>query len=92
MCDIPQNIISRFSTVNNISTEESVALFEELESFLDQANNKKMSPSKLVDSAWHEFILHTKQYYEYCHNRFGKFIHHVPNMDLGKIDCGTFSE
>ena len=36
-------------------------------------------PSKLVDTAWHEFILRTREYQEFCDNAFGKFLHHTPN-------------
>lgn len=36
-------------------------------------------PSKAVDSAWHEFILLTKNYADFCDKAFGKFLHHVPH-------------
>lgn len=36
-------------------------------------------PSKLVDTAWHEFILRTREYKEFCDNAFGNFLHHTPN-------------
>lgn len=35
-------------------------------------------PSKAVDTAWHEFILLTKSYADFCDGGFGKFLHHVP--------------
>ncbi len=34
--------------------------------------------SKEVDSVWHEFIIHTKQYFEFCQDYFGRYIHHIP--------------
>lgn len=35
-------------------------------------------PSQAVDEAWHEFILFTELYQEFCQNSFGKFLHHTP--------------
>ena len=35
-------------------------------------------PSKIVDEAWHEFILFTKEYEHFCRQVFGKFLHHTP--------------
>ena len=41
-------------------------------------------PSKVVDSMWHEFILHTSAYREWCELVVGRFIDHVPAEVLGK--------
>ena len=35
-------------------------------------------PSQAVDDAWHEFILFTRQYEQFCHRAFGRFLHHTP--------------
>lgn len=35
-------------------------------------------PSKVVDSAWHEFILFTKAYKNFCNQALGRFLHHTP--------------
>jgi len=35
-------------------------------------------PSRSVDEAWHEFILFTRQYRDYCDKTLGRFLHHVP--------------
>ena len=45
-------------------------------------------PSRIVDDAWHEFILCTRAYEDYCDQAFGRFIHHTPNeaMSGGKGD------
>ena len=31
-----------------------------------------------IDDMWHIFILHTRDYAEFCHRYFGRFIHHEP--------------
>lgn len=35
-------------------------------------------PSQAVDDAWHEFILFTRQYDQFCSRAFGRFLHHTP--------------
>lgn len=35
-------------------------------------------PSQAVDDAWHEFILFTRNYQQFCHHALGRFLHHVP--------------
>ncbi len=35
-------------------------------------------PSQVVDDAWHEFILFTRQYDKFCQHGFGRFLHHTP--------------
>ncbi len=35
-------------------------------------------PSQVVDCAWHEFILFTRQYQQFCNTAFGRFLHHTP--------------
>jgi hypothetical protein len=35
-------------------------------------------PSQVVDDAWHEFILFTRQYDQFCRHAFGHFLHHTP--------------
>jgi hypothetical protein len=51
-----------------------------------QRSNKRFvaMPSQVVDSMWHEFILHTSAYREWCHLVVGRFIDHVPAEVLGR--------
>ncbi|WP_431904663.1 glycine-rich domain-containing protein [Amycolatopsis thermoflava] len=37
-----------------------------------------LAPSELVDLGWHTFVLHTKDYAEFCDRVAGRFLHHVP--------------
>lgn len=34
--------------------------------------------SAVVDAAWHQFVLFTHEYEEYCERHLGQFVHHVP--------------
>ena len=35
-------------------------------------------PSKIVDDAWHEFLLMTREYHAFCLQAFGHYLHHTP--------------
>ena len=39
-------------------------------------------PSKIVDDAWHELILFTREYADFCEKALGKFLHHTPSSAL----------
>ncbi|MEV4501565.1 glycine-rich domain-containing protein [Streptomyces klenkii] len=43
-------------------------------------SEQPLSPSPLVDDFWHAFILRTKAYADFCHDTFGKFVHHQPGF------------
>jgi hypothetical protein len=44
-----------------------------------QARKSMVSmPSQIVDDAWHEFILFTKDYNDFCSKAFGRYLHHTP--------------
>lgn len=45
----------------------------------NKANRKIVSmPSQVVDVAWHEFILFTRAYQQFCTKSLGRFLHHTP--------------
>lgn len=62
----------------NITSEE---LLLEMINFLNliYQTNEKLSPSLVVDLAWHEFILFTRYYHEFCMENYNRFIHHTPS-------------
>lgn len=33
-----------------------------------------------IDQMWHEFILFTQDYTDFCQKYFGEYIHHLPNL------------
>jgi hypothetical protein len=60
--------------------------------FLALANENsasECSPSQRVDLVWHEFILFTRLYANFCQQNFGKYIHHEPSAD-GKACSSTY--
>lgn len=42
-------------------------------------------PSQVVDDLWHEFILYTRHYEQFCRRAFGGFLHHTPAAALGAV-------
>jgi hypothetical protein len=39
-------------------------------------------PSQIADDLWHEFILYTRDYKNFCDKAFGGFLHHTPAVVL----------
>jgi uncharacterized membrane protein YgcG len=39
-------------------------------------------PSRLVDEAWHEFILDSIAYTDFCERAFGEYLHHTPEGSM----------
>ncbi len=70
----------------DLSENQVFHVFEGLRQFFLiclQANavrNKRSfgMPSKIVDDAWHEFILMSREYSRFCDNAFGGYLHHTP--------------
>lgn len=64
-------------------TEADVAeVLAHLRGYFDmarRAGTRPLSmPSQVVDVAWHEFILFTRNYQHFCQRALGRFLHHTP--------------
>jgi hypothetical protein len=65
------------------SVDEGEALFAEVKKFLilshvDPEVSWNMY-SRRVDEVWHQFVLFTSQYVEFCNRHFGQYLHHNPS-------------
>lgn len=49
-------------------------------------------PSKAVDAMWHEFLLHTAAYAQFCDHAFGKMLHHHPAEAMPEGSAGRAAE
>jgi hypothetical protein len=61
--------------------EQARMLFDEVKKYLLLAQRPGPAlpmTSALVDAAWHQFILYTRQYGSFCETCLGTFCHHVP--------------
>ena len=45
---------------------------------LNKGRGAMSMSSKEVDEVWHQFILFTPQYHEFCDEVLGRYLHHVP--------------
>ncbi|MEN7549733.1 hypothetical protein AAG747_17550 [Rapidithrix thailandica] len=63
-----------------VEEKEVLPVLTEVIKFLNLIafSDQKLSPSLKVDYAWHEFILCTRYYYNFCEVNFGRMIHHHP--------------
>jgi len=43
-----------------------------------ESSSGRLTPAHRVDLAWHELILFTRTYEQFCDEHFGKFVHHQP--------------
>lgn len=76
----PNLLIKRFSQTEELSEIEAGQLFTETKKFLVMCSMNRgirYSPSPSIDAMWHQFILHTRAYFDFC-DRLGAFIHHQP--------------
>jgi hypothetical protein len=46
---------------------------------------KLSMPSAVVDDLWHESLLHTQEYAQFCTTAFGHFLHHVPGSGVAGL-------
>lgn len=52
--------------------------------FLRSRGKPVAMPSRVVDAMWHEFILSTRSYQQWCSAAFGRFLHHTPAEAMGE--------
>ena len=69
----PKAKVEYLKQFNNYE-KDSVTLFNYL-----KAGENKPVPSEAVDEIWHNMILYTARYGDFCRKYFGRFVHHIPN-------------
>ena len=82
-----ENIISRFTDKYNIIDDEAVDIFNETKKFLYLTHFDKVFITNdivILDEMWHNFILFTNEYHDFCQANFGKFKHHLPTSKAEK--------
>jgi hypothetical protein len=84
-----ESVINVYCERHNSSKNAARNLFKETLKFLWSCSlkNNSQSPTKAVDEMWHVFILHTKDYQNFCSAHLGKFIHHHPLTGFQDKNC-----
>lgn len=76
---------NRLARENVWSEEFAERVIEEYRrfAFLVAATNQLVSPSDVIDQAWHLHLLYTRTYWdEFCRNVLGRPLHHEPSAGL----------
>jgi hypothetical protein len=87
-------VIYGFTKRLGVETEEAQRIFVETLRWLwyvastePTAENPEAhaidGPLAILDEMWHEFILVTRDYTEFCNSMFGRYIHHEPESPNG---------
>lgn len=81
--DFPHGLKVKFAKSKNfLDAKQQDLVFTALRDYFyicHQARKSMVSmPSQIVDDAWHEFILFTKHYNDFCLKAFGRYLHHTP--------------
>ncbi len=78
-----ESVVKRISKEVNCTYQEASEIFEDTKRFLYLCGvyGGGFAPALKIDDGWHAFILHTKDYLDFCINFFERFIHHYPNGD-----------
>ena len=73
-------VVRRIARAHRVRRATAGLWFTECVRFLDlcAASDEPLAPSKKVDRAWHEFLLFTRLYHDFCEGRYGRFLHHDP--------------
>jgi hypothetical protein len=94
-CEDESIVLEGFINRYKVDLEEAELIFNETKKWLWLAHkaareeNLNLSidkPLLVIDEMWHNFILHTKSYTNYCISKFKRFIHHQPTTDTEKQD------
>jgi hypothetical protein len=77
---LKQKLYAAFPTLSTTQIEQILEGLRQWFALLHNHRSQKFGmPSKAVDTAWHEFILLTRQYQSFCNGAFGEYLHHAPN-------------
>lgn len=82
-------LVSRVAKKLALPHDEVEALFEDLKLWLFLCGTARqgdptlaiVSGLSIIDELWHEFILFTKDYADFCERFFGRFLHHIPTTE-----------
>lgn len=80
---LPNPVIDRFSLkYPDLTRDQKAVVLKGLQQYFQiclRARGKFTSmPSQVVDDLWHDFILFTRNYENFCTKAFGCYLHHTP--------------
>ena len=76
---IPDKLLKHYPHLNAEQLDRVMYGLREYFAICNTAGKRMISmPSQVVDMAWHEFILFTRSYEDFCKQGLGRFLHHTP--------------
>lgn len=76
---IASKVAERYDHLDRRDLEQVMAGLRDYFYLCNTAGKRMVSmPSQVVDIAWHEFILFTRDYEQFCAKALGRFLHHTP--------------
>ena len=76
---IPDKVLKHYPHLSKEQVDRVMYGLREYFAICNTAGRRMVSmPSQVVDVAWHEFILFTRSYEEFCRQGLGRFLHHTP--------------
>lgn len=94
-----EKVIKRFQSMYDLDNGLIHEIFEQVQIFLWISNKMKYEKNKvftqlkaqvLLDEMWHNFILFTKDYTEYCNKYYGRFCHHDPCIETDQAEQSQY--
>lgn len=90
---LPEMLVPRVAKEHNYSQRDAAQLVKEAKRmlYLSIISDQAISPSVTIDDAWHEMLMFTRFYREFC-DFIGGFIHHDPTPgppDEGRLYAKT---
>jgi hypothetical protein len=79
---VRQRVRKRYPHLTDAQLELMMQALREYFHLCRKAGNRLLAiPSQVVDAAWHELILFTRNYRAFCQRALGRFLHHTPTTE-----------
>jgi hypothetical protein len=82
----PEGLLEKLEERHGFTRKQSALVATGLRHFflayLKSGRRYVAMPSQVADDLWHEFILYTREYQEFCNKAFGEMLHHRPAVVL----------
>jgi len=68
---------------SELQYKKAVDLYKKFIMLCCKYPEESIVPTKEIDAVWHQHILDTKAYTEFCKKYFGTYLHHDPSVGIG---------
>lgn len=74
-----KDMLDNFKMKCNCADDYLESVIEEYKKFIQLAKKNKVTPSTIIDEFWHFHILNTEDYFKFCDDYIGRYLHHTPS-------------